>query len=730
VRLLSVIHYPVFGGPHNRNIRIAPLLREAEIEPTVLLPDEPGDAAERLRAAGVPVVTLPLHRIRGSRRLEPHVQLARGFRGEVAGIRALIEEGGYDVVLINGLVNPHAAIAGAHAEVGVVWQLLDTGHPMVLRRMLMPVVTSRADVVMSTGRAVAAAHPGALGLGERLVTFFPAVDFDLFAASEERRLAARAELGLGEHDVVVGNVSNLNPFKDHRNFVRAAARVHGQRPDVRFVILGAQYAHRASYVRDLLAEASSLGLEQGKSLIIQEPGTRVAELEPAFDVFWLTSRPSSEGVPTVVGEAMALELPVVATDVGSVREAVADGVTGAVVPPLDPVALAEATLPYLDDAELRRTAGKAGRQRALEVFSVEACAAAHVEATERAAARAAVRRAARLGRMSADRQPVAPDLRSLLACPACRGDLTWNESSVSCGSCGAEYDVVDGIPVLLPASDGDAWKEQQAAFTDEADEAYEVSRPHGTGSLYTWLLGEKFRRSLDGLGTTSPGTLVLTVCGGSGMDAEYLARAGFRVIASDISLEAARRIRERADRHGLPIAPLVADVEALPFRDRSVDLVYVHDGLHHLEAPLSGLHEMLRTARSAVSVNEPARAQATLLAARVGLAEHYEEAGNFIARVDPAALEAVVQNNGFEVVKSERYAMRYQHQPGKVSRLLSSPGLFGVTRTGLRLLDAVIGAYGNKMTLQAVRPESRLVRAAPAEDRRQRHQDDPHVPDE
>jgi glycosyltransferase involved in cell wall biosynthesis len=398
VRLLSVIHYPVFGGPHNRNIRIAPLLRQAEIDVTVLLPDEPGDAAERLRTAGVPIVTLPLHRIRGSRRLAPHVALAGTFRREVDGIRSLIREGGFEAVLINGLVNPHAGIAGSSEGVGVVWQLLDTHHPPALRRVLMPLVTSRSDVVMSTGTAVAAAHHGALALGDRLVTFFPAVDFDLFAPSVERRLAARARLGLREHDVVVGNVANLNPMKDHRNFVRAAARVHSQRPDVRFVILGAQYRHRESYVRDLIAEASSLGLEHGKSLFVHEPGSRVAELEPAFDVFWLTSRPASEGIPTAVGEAMALELPVVATDVGSVREAVADGVTGAVVPPRDPRALADATLPYIESAELRRTAGTAGRKRALELFSVEACAAAHVEAVERAAARAAVRRAARLGR--------------------------------------------------------------------------------------------------------------------------------------------------------------------------------------------------------------------------------------------------------------------------------------------------------------------------------------------
>src|SRR5262249_2988278 len=152
----------------------------------------------------------------------------------------------------------------------------------------------------------------------------------------------------------------------------------------------------------------------------------------------------------------------------------------------------------------------------------------------------------------------------------------------------------------------------------------------------------------------------------------------------DISLEAARRTRERAERHGLPIAPIIADAEALPFRDESVDLVYVHDGLHHLEAPLRGLDEMLRTARLAVSVNEPARAQATMMAARIGLAEHYEDAGNFIARVDPAEVEEIVRAAGFDVVRSERYAMLYRHAPGRISRLLSSPGLFGVARNGLR----------------------------------------------
>jgi len=294
-------------------------------------------------------------------------------------------------------------------------------------------------------------------------------------------------------------------------------------------------------------------------------------------------------------------------------------------------------------------------------------------------------------------------LRSLLACPACRSALEWETELARCEACGSAYEVRDGIPVLLPPeAAASSHKSRQASFFDEADPEFEITRPHGTPWLYRRLLAEKFRRSLAGL-DLPPGTAALTMCGGSGMDAEFLARAGFEVIAADLSFEAARRAQQRALRHNLPILPVVADAEALPFADAAVDLVYVHDGLHHLETPAAGLHEMLRVSRTAVSVNEPARAQATLLATRLGLAEHYEDAGNFIARLDPAWLAATVSGAGFEIVRSERYAMVYRHVPGRFARLLSQPGLRWLTRAALDGFNAVAGGVGNKLTLQAVR---------------------------
>jgi SAM-dependent methyltransferase/uncharacterized protein YbaR (Trm112 family) len=294
-------------------------------------------------------------------------------------------------------------------------------------------------------------------------------------------------------------------------------------------------------------------------------------------------------------------------------------------------------------------------------------------------------------------------LRSLLVCPACGGELDWGDREVCCVGCGAAYEMTDGIPLLRVESRGgdDAHKEQQAAFFDGADHEFEITRPHGTPWLYSWLLGEKFRRSIDGFANLP--TTAVTVCGGAGMDAEFLARNGAAVISTDISLGAARCAGERAARYGLAILPVVADAEALPLADASIDLAYVHDGLHHLENPLAGLAELSRVARNAVSVNEPAQATATRLAIRARLSVETEDAGNRVERVDPAVIVSALERDGFSVVRCERYAMVYRHVPGRVAQVLSRRPLRLVVRLSLAAFNAALGNVGNKLTVQAVR---------------------------
>jgi SAM-dependent methyltransferase len=275
------------------------------------------------------------------------------------------------------------------------------------------------------------------------------------------------------------------------------------------------------------------------------------------------------------------------------------------------------------------------------------------------------------------------------------------------------------IPILIPEPDmaehdeldhhhGHGHKASQVAHFDRpAEEGFEIDRPHGTPRLYRSLLAAKFRYAAGPIRPHIPGASALTVCGGSGMDAEFLARAGAAVITSDLSLGAATRAKTRSQRYSLGIKSIVADVEHLPFADESIDLVAVHDGLHHLKDPYAGLAEMARVARRWVVVTEPARASITRLAIRLGLALETEEAGNLVARMDPSKAAAFLEARGYRVLRSDRYAMYYPHHPGAVFRLLSRPFLFPIAHTGWRLANAMFGRFGNKMVVVAERIESR-----------------------
>jgi len=274
---------------------------------------------------------------------------------------------------------------------------------------------------------------------------------------------------------------------------------------------------------------------------------------------------------------------------------------------------------------------------------------------------------------------------------------------------------VDSVPVYLDDPSHAAHDEiahdhlgrhkaAQSRHFDQVDAAeFEIERPRGAPRLYRFLLGEKARRALAPIAADVVGASALTVCGGSGMDAEYLASAGAVAVSSDLSLGAALRAQQRARRHGVDMGSIVADIEHLPFGDQTVDLVAVHDGLHHLADPFAGLAEMARVARRWVIVTEPARARLTRAAVRAGLALEMEESGNRVARLDPREVAAFLAARGYRIRRAERYAMYYPHQPGRVFEMLSRPAIFPAVRAGWRLANALVGRFGNKMVVVAER---------------------------
>jgi glycosyltransferase involved in cell wall biosynthesis len=342
------------------------------------------------------VITVPLDRARGT--FDPRRQL--GFFAhlprDVWAIRDVIRRRGIDVVQVGGLVNPQGAFAARLEGVPVIWQLLDTHAPMSVRRVFMPLVLRLADVVMTTGHGVATMHPGAARLGDRLRVFYPPVVLDRFDPENVDRAAARAEFGFAPHDSVLGTVGNLNPQKGHEYLLRAAAAARARRATVKVLLVGSSHDTHRSYERELYKLCRSLELSVGSDVVFAGGLDDVRPALAAMDVFVLSS-PGSEGAPTAIEEAMMMSLPVVATDVGSVREVVDHGTTGFVVPPRDPYALAESVLRVLDNPRMGEQFGSRARQQAVARFSAEECARVHVDAYESALARRARRAPAEAG---------------------------------------------------------------------------------------------------------------------------------------------------------------------------------------------------------------------------------------------------------------------------------------------------------------------------------------------
>lgn len=173
------------------------------------------------------------------------------------------------------------------------------------------------------------------------------------------RAAVRSALGVGDAPLVA-TAARMHPQKDLGTFLRAMDHARQRVPDLRVVVAGD--GPDAVSVRN---ERSRLGLDDVVQLLGQRDD--VPDLLAAADVVALSS--IWEGSPLVVAEAMLLGRPVVATAVGAVPEAIADRVTGRLVPPKDPVALGDAVADVLLDPGAAASMAAAGRDLADERFA-------------------------------------------------------------------------------------------------------------------------------------------------------------------------------------------------------------------------------------------------------------------------------------------------------------------------------------------------------------------------
>lgn len=171
----------------------------------------------------------------------------------------------------------------------------------------------------------------------------------------------RGELGLAANDRLVLAVGNLYPVKGHALLLEAAALLAEQLPTLHVAVAG-----RGPLEQPLAAHARRLGVARRVHLLGLRPD--VPDLLAAADLFALPSL--SEGLPLALLEAMHARVPIVASDVGEVRTALADGGAGILVPPGDPAALAAAIRRVFTEPETAQQLATTATQRARAEYDV------------------------------------------------------------------------------------------------------------------------------------------------------------------------------------------------------------------------------------------------------------------------------------------------------------------------------------------------------------------------
>jgi glycosyltransferase involved in cell wall biosynthesis len=338
------------GGAENVVLRLASALRERG-DLAIVATLQPGWMTARAQALGLPVWIAPQ---RPGVDLRWVLRFAGRLRRERVELLHTHEFGMNAFGSAAALLARIPAVCTIHGRHWVADRPRRARAYRWLRRLGVPVVAVSEDLAgfLVQGLGLPRARLEVVHNGIPLPAEIPP------AERTARRSSAREALGIPPDLALIVAVGNLYPVKDHASLLRALARLPGARVAI---------AGRGAEEEPLRRLAAELGLADRVHLL----GLR-DDVETVFASADVFAQPSlSEGLPLAVLEAMAAGLPVVASRVGGIPEAVADGETGYLVPPADPAALAAALARVLEAEDRGSALAAAARARAAAEFSVE-----------------------------------------------------------------------------------------------------------------------------------------------------------------------------------------------------------------------------------------------------------------------------------------------------------------------------------------------------------------------
>jgi L-malate glycosyltransferase len=370
MRVLYVNHTAEISGGERSLLDLLGAL-PGGVEPSVACPR--GELYEALRQLGVTV--FPITGTAGSFRLHPlHTTRALGdmvlAARQVGGIARRL---GADIVHANsvraGIVAGLARVRGAR-----VVHVRDCLPPGAASAATLRLIGATATAIVANSRYTAASLDSRVPC-ERVRVLHNGIDVVQWDPARIDRGRARAALGTaGGRALLLGVVAQLTPWKGQDTAVQALGVLRSQEIDAHLLLVGsakfrspgARYDSQA-YVQRLRRLVATGGLEDRVSWLGERED--VALVVCALDLVLVPSWEEPFG--RVVLEALALRVPVIATDVGGPREIITEGREGLLRPPRDPQAWAQAIRLLAEDPQMRERTGALGRERVRQAFTLE-----------------------------------------------------------------------------------------------------------------------------------------------------------------------------------------------------------------------------------------------------------------------------------------------------------------------------------------------------------------------
>lgn len=350
-RILQVIHSSQLSGPQRHLLDIARAIDRDRFYLEVACPD--GWLMDELKKNGI---------------ITHRVELKDGFSiKSLLSLYRMVRCGGYNIIHAHmGRTGLYARLAAAMAGKPVIVTEHLTSHdhswiknPFRRRLHLMGHKFSNRMVklIITVSEETRNAYIERQGISpERVAIIYNFVDTDILASEDEAE-DVRKEFGIDRDSVVIGFVGRLDWRKGLKTIVDAAEGLQG----VKFLIVGEGDAREG-----FISEIKRKGLEE----IFILAGTRhdVPRVLKAMDIFIFPTEAESFGMAAV--EAMAANKPVIASDIGALREIIKDGENGILIPQKDSDALRSAIVRLMDDRVVMKRLGEEGRRTVLERFSL------------------------------------------------------------------------------------------------------------------------------------------------------------------------------------------------------------------------------------------------------------------------------------------------------------------------------------------------------------------------